>query len=504
MEHLDDLVRIFERIDRTYSSPEDRKAVEDIIRLLDGHTYAVSLTAAQMKAGRIRPQKMLDKLKEEGLNIQTRSSFARDMGSKKATAYEYIQALFDFSRLDEESLNILRNLACVPREGFDIDLFMEFTGVDDFGAISHLIDLNWVQNDDENDRIGLHMLIREMVWNQLTPTLVSCRRLLEGVKSRVWDAWYHPYEENCKLEGLIYSLMEYFPKPTPDTLDIFEYFATFAWIQGNFELAEAYEHKLYHMCEETYGNKSREAGNQALRVAAVYHNMGDYAKARPWYEAGWKALSEACGETRDTCMACMKVGRSDAQLKNYGAAEEKYLHSRDVLTSLLNTADVSNEKELEDITILRAYTLMDLAHIYTCQNRCAEALLLALESCEILKSVTTGSTALLIYAWMVLSYVYYGLKDYEKAAHYMEKAVKDNQEFHGENNIDTVHFYEMQGDCLVMLEQYEQAKALYSKALGCRETYFPADENALNRLNQKYTCAQKNENSGMPLLEIWP
>ena len=86
----------------------------------------------------------------------------------------------------------------------------------------------------------------------------------------------------------------------------------------------------------------------------------------------------------------------------------------------------------------------------------------------------------------------------------MEKAVKDNQEFHGENNIDTVHFYEMQGDCLVMLEQYEQAKALYSKALGCRETYFPADENALNRLNQKYTCAQKNENSGMPLLEIWP
>lgn len=503
MEHLEDLIQIFERIDRAYSSSEDRQAVVDIIRLLDGHTYAVSLTAAQMKAGRIRPQKMLAKLQEEGLNIQTRSTFARDMGSQKATAYEYIQALFDFSQLDEDACGILRNLACIPREGFDIDLFMEFTGVEDFGTISHLIDLNRVQNDEEHDRIGLHMLIREMVWNQLKPTLVSCRQLLEGVKDHVWDAWYHPYEENCKLEGLVYSLMEYFPEPSPDTLDIFEYFATFAWIQGNFELADAYEHKLYHLCETTYGTRSREAGNQALRVAAVYHNMGDYAKARPWYETGWTSLLEACGDTRETCMACMKVGRSDAQMKDYQAAEEKYIHSRDVLTSLLETTDASNQKELEQISILRAYTLMDLAHIYTCQNRSAEALPLALESCEILKTVTE-STALLIYAWMVLTYVYYGLKDYEKAAHYMEQAVKDNLEFHGENNIDTVHFYEMQRDSLAMLGQYEEAKAAYAKALGCREAYFPADENALNRLNQKYTCAQKNENSGMPLLEIWP
>lgn len=503
MEHFEDLVQLFERIDRTYASPEDQQAVENIIKLLDRHTYAVSLTAAQMKAGHIRPQKMLTMLKEQGLNIQTRSSFARDMGTKKATAYEYIQALFDFSGLDGNSLYILQNLACVPQDGIDIDLFMECTEVEDFGEISRLIDLNWIQHNEELDRIGLHMLIREMLWDENRPTLKTCSRLLNGVRERVWNAWNQPYEENCRLEGLVYSLMEHFPNPTPETLDIFESFATFAWIQGNFDLADSYEHKLYKMCEEAYGLNGREAGNQALRVAAVYHNMGDYAQARPWYDLGWKTLLTACGEISDTWRACMKVGRSDAQNKDFKSAEEKYTQSLEGLTALKAAIPPSQKQELRDVIIPRSFALMDLAHIYTCQGRCEEALPLALESYEALKA-DTQAPALVIYAQMVLAYVYYALEDYVKSLHYVNCALEDNLHFHGENNIDTMYFYEMQGDIYAMQQQFGSAGESYSKALGGRETCFPADQEALERLEQKYACAKENKGSGMPFLEIWP
>ena len=64
MEDFGDLVKLFTRLDRAYTAPGDVQAVEEIIRLLDGHTYAVSLTAAQMKAGRIKPAAMLEQLKE--------------------------------------------------------------------------------------------------------------------------------------------------------------------------------------------------------------------------------------------------------------------------------------------------------------------------------------------------------------------------------------------------------------------------------------------------------
>lgn len=63
----------------------------------------------------------------------------------------------------------------------------------------------------------------------------------------------------------------------------------FAGIQGNFELSESYEHKLYKLACDTYGNISVEAGKAALRVAAVYHNQGNYPAAKLGMKRDWKS-----------------------------------------------------------------------------------------------------------------------------------------------------------------------------------------------------------------------
>ena len=172
-------------MDTVYRRPEDLEAARSIIRLLDCHTYAVSLTAAQMRAGNIRPVKMLTQLQEEGLRMKTRSSFSHKPGDKRSTAYQYIQALFDFSRLEEADYRILRYMACMPWDGVDTDLFMECCGIEDFYDIGHLVDLNWVQMDRENDLLGLHMLVKELVWEQLTPTEDNCAALLEEKLAQV-------------------------------------------------------------------------------------------------------------------------------------------------------------------------------------------------------------------------------------------------------------------------------------------------------------------------------
>lgn len=114
LENFEDLVTLMQRIDRVYTAPQDQQAIRHIIRQLECHTYAVSLTAAQMKAGRIKPEKMLAQLREEGLHIQTRSSFVHKAASKYATALGAREKLYPadttaIARLEQK-------LACAQQE----------------------------------------------------------------------------------------------------------------------------------------------------------------------------------------------------------------------------------------------------------------------------------------------------------------------------------------------------------------------------------------------------
>lgn len=502
LENFEDLVTLMQRIDRVYTAPQDQEAVRNIIRQLDCHTYAVSLTAAQMKAGRIKPEKMLSQLREEGLHIQTRSGFARDVGSKKATAYEYIQALFDFSRLDETACSILRYMACMPREGVDIDLFMECCGIDDFGDISRLVELHWVQMDAENDRIGLHMLVKELVWEQLTPTCDNCETLLQGAFRWAENAWNKHHEENCSHNSIIFSLLETFPAPPIGWLDCFEDMATFAWIQGRFDLSERCEHHLYQLCVDHFGALSVAAGNQALRVAAVYYNQGDYAKARPWYEKGLQVQEAIDPESLEAYAARQKVARSDGQQGRYEIALAAFEKNLAIIQRHFDNFTGSGE-ELRKMHIRLAAGQQYVAQILACMGRYQEALSYA-QLAHAYFATDTVEPSLIIYIDGVLAYIHQGLGNYAQAMEYTEAALEDTKRYHGADRIDAMLYLENLGDLLTKQGNFSEAINKYATALGGREKLYPADTAAINRLEQKLACAQQEKSADMPFLIMWP
>lgn len=502
LENFKDLVTLMQRMDRTYTDPEDQAAVCDIIRQLECHTYAVSLTAAQMKAGRIKPRKMLSQLKEEGLNIRTRSGFSREVGSKKATAYEYIRALFDFSHLDETACNILRYMACMPREGVDIDLFMECCGIDDFGEISHLVERNWIQMDEENDRIGLHMLVKELVWEQLTPTEDNCAALLQGAFGWAKNAWNKQYEENCSHSSIIFSLLDTFPVPPIRWLDCFEDLATFAWIQGRFDLSERCEHHLYQLCVDHHGELSAPAGNQALRVAAVYHNQGDYAKARPWYEKGLRVQETVDPESLGAYAARQKVARSDGQQGQYEIALVAFEKNLAMIQHRFENNTYAGE-ELRKMQIHLAASRQYVAQILACMGRYQEALPYA----QLAHAYFTSDTvepSLAIYTDGVLAYIHQGLEDYAKAMEYTQAAMEDTIRYHGADRIDGMLYLENLGDLLARQGDFSKAASKYSTALGAREKLYPADVEAIGRLEEKLVCTQQGRTADLPFLIMWP
>ena len=502
MENFEDLVTLMQSRDRVYTDPAEQAAVYDIIRQLECHTFAVSLTAAQMKVGRIRPSEMLSRLREQGLNIRARSTFSHDPEDSRTTAYEYIKALFDFSRLDEAACEVLRYLACMPREGVDIDLFMECSGIDDFGDISHLAELNWVQMDEERDCIGLHMLVKELVWEQLRPTEESCAPLLQGAYRWSNNAWNKQHGENCAHSSIIFSLLESFPAPPIQWLDCFEDMATFAWIMGRFDLSERCEHHLYQMCVNHYGEQSVAAGNQALRVAAVYHNQGDYSRARPWYEKGLLVQEAIDPLSLEAYAARQKVARSNGQQGRYEIALEDFEKNLAIIRQYL-AANTYTGEEMRKMQIHLAASRQYVAQILACMGRYAEALPYALDSHSYFVTDTV-EPSLVIFIDAVLAYIYQGLGDYDRAMEYTRAALEDTIRYHGADRIDAMLYRENLGDLLAKRGDFAQAVEEYSQALGRREHLYPADAAAINRLEEKLACAQQGTAAHLPFLIMWP
>ena len=502
MENFEDLVTLMQHIDKSYADAQNQAAQEEIIRLLDCHTYAVSLTAAQIKASHITPVKMLDQLKAEGLNIHTRSGFARKAGDKKATAYQYIQALFDFSKLDDIACEILRYMACMPREGVDIDLFMECCSIEDFGDISRLVELHWIQLDEENDRIGLHMLVKELVWEQLTPNEDNCETMLNGAYRWANNAWNKQHSENCSHNSIIFALLESFPKPPIRWLAAFEDMATFAWIQGYFDLSERCEHYLYQLCVESYGELSEKAGEQALRVAAVYYNQGDYEKARPWYEKGLKVQEELDPNSLAAWSARSKVARSDGQRGQYDIALAAFEKNLDLINYHFENDELSGET-LRKMYIRLAATRQYIAQILACMGRFEEALPYAQLAHDYF-STDTVEPSLIIYIDGVLAYIYQGMGDYTRAMEYTEAAREEMIRYHGSDRIDVLLYLENSADLLAKKGAFSEAVAKYSEALGAREKLYPADTAAISRIEEKLSFAQQGKEAALPFLIMWP
>ena len=501
MENFEDLVTLVQRIDTVYKKPEDLEAVHSIIRMLECHTFAVSLTAAQMKAGYISPVKMLAQLTREGLNIRTRSSFIHKSGDRRATAYQYIQALFDFSRLEETDYRILRYMACMPRDGADVHLFMECCSIDDFSDLRRLVELHWLQLDRENDRLSLHMLVKELVWEQLTPTEDNCAVLLDGAYRWAKNAWNKPHDENCTHNSIIFSLLETFQTPPLHWLDAFEDMATFAWIQGRFDLSERCEHHLYQLCVTHHGEISVQAGNQALRVAAVYHNQGDYAKARPWYEKGLVVQESIDPDSLDAYMARAKVARSDAQLKRYESAKVQFEKNLKIVQRHFSTFTGEGEL-LRKMHIRLSFASLNVGQIHACLDQFEQALPYALKAYDYLKTDTV-EPSLIIYALTTLASIYQGMGEYAKAQDCAQQALDQTIHYHGADRIDAMFLHESLGDLLVKQNRFADAAQEYAIALGGREKLYPAGTEAIRRLEEKLDCIRRDQAPEIPFHIIW-
>ncbi len=146
---------------------EEKKLIDEIIKLADYHTMAVYLFALQYKKGIDSLKEYYDKLMANFKGVGIKVVYKKDhLEITKGNAYKFICSLFDMSNINEEQLELLKVLSLVPVSGIEIkDLkeALDYSG-DLIETIDGLQKYAWLIR--ENNRVHLHSLVSEIVLNE--------------------------------------------------------------------------------------------------------------------------------------------------------------------------------------------------------------------------------------------------------------------------------------------------------------------------------------------------
>ena len=113
----------------------------------------------------------------------------KDGKNSKATYHDHIRTLFALFRLSKRKREILRNMTLAPDTGVDAAAFAEWLKLPSRNEINDLIELGLIHPEER--LISLHPMIREMVQDELPPTVRKCHDLIESIH---WDCRGHGME----------------------------------------------------------------------------------------------------------------------------------------------------------------------------------------------------------------------------------------------------------------------------------------------------------------------
>lgn len=183
-----------------------------LIELVHQHTYSIQMLALTLNAGYMTALELRKKVVMQGLSFPNDVKIRTIQGGKRLrkTFYELLQLLFTIQNLDKRQQDMMMNFTLMPFAGIRKRLFVEWSGTS-AGVIEDLICLGWI-HEDENSRIYMEGIIREMVIENLRPTPEKCRRTVNSIfalfrKYGDHPITYHDHEQLVLVSGCIEPMM---------------------------------------------------------------------------------------------------------------------------------------------------------------------------------------------------------------------------------------------------------------------------------------------------------
>lgn len=299
--------------------------IDEILRLIDYHTITIELIAKQMRASFIKPEKMLQLLKDSGVHLPFQECVQMKGAAEKHNSYYYIQHLFELERLSEDKKHIIMCMSLVPPNGIEVTLLGQILKLDNYDVINGLIDYSWFILDKENDILQLYPVIRDVIVNELNPDPENCRDYVTGLWLLMKDSWWLTEEERNNYYPFLSHLLYLFPEAVKSLYTEYSGFISICRNCGDYEKAKEMGRRFYSFSCMEYGDTSGQTALAALRLAGAYLSSGDDASAEKWYRKSFEHYKSSNAPiSARFAQACFKIGRCAAERGDFEEAA-KYL-----------------------------------------------------------------------------------------------------------------------------------------------------------------------------------
>ena len=166
IEDIRDLKQIFFKNYRCDVVTFDDVHLEELIELVNRHTYTIELIAKHMSNSGQSASEIINLLKEKGIVCLDEEIRNNDCSTSEAS--ENLVKMFEIFSLTEEDKKILRYMCLMPLDGVKKIDFKKWAGLKSLSKVNNLIDRSWIIQNTNG--IALHPIIRDVVRKQLPLT----------------------------------------------------------------------------------------------------------------------------------------------------------------------------------------------------------------------------------------------------------------------------------------------------------------------------------------------
>ena len=487
---MDDLKDIFMQNYGGDDVSRDDPALEEIIELVNRHTYTVELLALHMENSGQTADEMLTAIKARG--IMSLDEEVRNSEMKTSVAYENLLKMFKIFSLSKEERDVLMYLSLMPIGGVNARNFREWAALPSSRVIKSLESRSWIIRNV--DGIALHPIIREVVKHEIPANEENCREFLDRFTETILDkhSWHFKMTEKERYLGISNSILETFNEITTGTEELYYYVQCLASFAFEIEYATLLAKRLYDFQRAQTGDGSFKTARAAFKVGWMYAN-GMQTPEALMTALDWLTLSDEAFEKvelsntdeisrhnlnkHNLTSVCLKLYAHTNDQKYYDRAVDYAQYALKQAEKYFKPGDYHYAK------IGGAHR--QLAKICEVKKDYEGALAHTEEALQMFLDMFTENDADAMECFGYKGEALCGLGRYEEAKPLLEKSAHGFSEFMGENHPKTYKRYVQLGDCCVKLGERDEAIAAYSYALKIAEKIFKPDSEQITAVNQK-------------------
>ena len=469
-------------------SEEQQKCVEEIIEIVCGHTMTVELLAKQMKAGRVKPEKMLEKLKTGGISESGKEKVGtiKDGNVAMQSTYDHIQKLFDLSGLSEDEQYILANLSLIPFTGVSTELFYEWCELETHDTINSLVTEGWIRHDKAEDEISLHPVISDLVLNNRDISVDYYNRMLENIEKYVSDDAIRNLLADKRLErsDLVLHIANKLINLKIETESVASFLnevhpCFYGYIPAMSEwndICFKCVNRALEIREKLFGYYNGKTMDSYVYRARLYKKEGEYQKSMDDYEKALEIVKNGSKDKRSKYFAkiAKEIGCLYTEVGLLDEAERILSISQNIMVDLLG----ENDQEIAAV-----YDSLGLLYLQKKNFTHAEKYLF--KALKIRQASYGEKNEPVSVSYANISSLYLKIGDLEKAKDYALKALELCIEILGEKHVNTAQLYitvaEIHEDC----NEIEFSKEYYEKALICCKNVCGEKHSFLRLLKEK-------------------